>query len=159
MDKLKYLLFDWGDTLMADDPSQHTPMYKWDIVSAMSGVVETMPKLALKYTCIAASNAVESNADMMKLAFERVCIDQYFKHFLTSKELGASKPSIQFFEGILKMVGGSPKNSIMIGNDYIKDIVGAKNAGLSTILITTAKVDYPYADWVVSSFEELNNIL
>ncbi|MBQ8781414.1 MAG: HAD-IA family hydrolase [Oscillospiraceae bacterium] len=156
---ITHLIFDWGDTLMADDPNIKQAMYLWDKITVMQGVAEIMPYLHGKYVCTVGSNAGESDAIAMKKAFERVRLDGCFDYYFTSKELGARKPDTAFFDSIVRKLGTSAENAVMIGNDYAKDISGAKKAGLKTVLITAEKGAYPDADFVVKSFDEIKCIL
>lgn len=159
MENITHLVFDWGDTLMADDPNIKQAMYLWDKITVMHGVTETMPYLHGKYVCTVGSNAGESDALAMKKSFERVNLDGFFDYYFTSKELGARKPDTGFFESIVQKIGASAENAVMIGNDYEKDISGAKKAGLKTVLITTENGNYPDADFVVKSFDDIKCIL
>ncbi len=158
MENITHLIFDWGDTLMADDPNIKQAMYLWDKITVMQGVAETMPYLHGKYVCTVGSNAGESDALAMKKAFERVSLDSCFDYYFTSKELGARKPDTAFFESIAQKLGASAENAVMIGNDYEKDISGAKKVGLKTVLITEKNGNYPDADFVVKSFDEIKYI-
>lgn len=159
MNNIKYLIFDWGDTLMSDNPNDERAMCLWEEIKVMQGVTDVIPYLHSKYICTVGSNAGESDAIAMKKAFERVNLDSYFDYYFTSKELGARKPDIAFFENILQKLGASSENTVMIGNDYLKDISGAKKAGLKTVLITKLKQHFPEADYIVKSFGELMDIL
>jgi len=158
MKEIKCLIFDWGDTLMIDYPQYKGSMAFWGNVSPMIGVVETMPVLHKHYKCIVASNAGDSNAKLMKQAFERIALDKYFSEFITSKELNAAKPSIAFFQGIINIFKLSLNEVVMIGNDYERDITGAKNSGLKTVFITKETNTFPKADYVISSFDKLLDI-
>jgi len=158
MKKIKCLLFDWGDTLMVDYPQYEGAMAFWEKVSPMSGVAEVMPILYNHHECIVASNAGDSNAELMKQAFERIELDKYFSEFITSKELGATKPSPAFFQGIISMFNLSPGEVVMIGNDYDKDITGAKGIGLKTIFVTEEVGEFPNADYIISSFDKLLDV-
>ena len=159
MNQIKYLLFDWDDTLMIDYPEYEGSMAFWQKVSPMPDVSETMPLLHQHYKCIVASNAGDSNANLMKQAFERISLDKYFSGFITSKELGATKPSPAFFQGIIDMYRLQPHETVMVGNDYDKDIIGAKNMGIKTVLITKEQGDFPCADYVVCSFGSLVDVM
>jgi putative hydrolase of the HAD superfamily len=66
MNNIEWLLFDWGDTLMFDNPKNKGEMYLWPEIVLMSGVAETLPLLAQKYNCAVVSNASDSNAETMK---------------------------------------------------------------------------------------------
>jgi putative hydrolase of the HAD superfamily len=157
--KIKHLLFDWGDTLMVDDPELKTPMVTWDKVSACDGVLETMPLITEHVPCSVASNASDSDVTLMKKAFERVRLDSFLQCYFTSKELGCKKPNPLFFQNAAKLLGLHPNEVCMIGNNYESDIVGAKEAGLATVLITKSDGDYPAADYVIGEFAQLIKIL
>jgi putative hydrolase of the HAD superfamily len=156
---IKHLLFDWGDTLMVDDPKLTYPMAEWESVSACIGVSETLPKLAALMPCSVVSNASQSDGELMKKAFERVNLTFYLTHFLTPKEIKAYKPTPEFFINAAVLAGVNPIECCMIGNSYESDIVGAKQAGMTTILITKQKSDYHKADYVVEDFTKLLKII
>ncbi len=156
---IKYLFFDWGDTLMADYPQYSGAMVTWPQITPMKGVVEFLPKLSEKYKCVVVSNAVESDAALMKQAFEKVHLDNYFYLFITSKELGAKKPEPSFFKNALLRIGANTDEVIMIGNDYLRDIESAKAVGLGTILISDKDGIFPNADYVIKDFSQLYFLL
>lgn len=159
MNNIKYLLFDWGDTLMVDYPEYKGAMVNWEKVSPMPEVAETIPQISALYKCAVASNAVESNAELMKQAFARIGLDRYFSLFITSKELGAVKPASAFFERIACRLNLDISELCMIGNDYEKDISGAKNAGMKTIFITSQQSNFPHADYIIPTFGKIKDIL
>ena len=144
---------------MVDFPKYCGPMVAWSKVMPMPEVVETLPKIAKRFHCVVVSNATDSNAELMKQAFQRVELDSYFLLFITSKELGASKPQQEFFEGVADKLCCQVNEMCMIGNDYDKDIVGAKGVGIKTVLLSKKNCEYPLADFVISSFGELVSIL
>ena len=159
INNVRYLFFDWGDTLMVDYPQYSGAMATWPQITLMKGVIELLPQLSKKYKCVVLSNAVESDAGLMKQAFEKVNLDNYFCLFTTSKELGAKKPEKAFFKNALNRIGASADEVIMIGNDYEKDIESAKAVGLDTILISQQVGKFPSADYVIEDFSKLNFLL
>ena len=158
MPKIKWLLFDWGDTLMYDNPSYTGEMVLWPEIALMEGVLSTLPKLADEYQRVVVSNATDSNAATMKAAFERMGIDRYFSFFITSNEIGYKKPDERFFTANAEKLNTPMNELCMIGNDYQKDIVTPKKLSMKTVLITSAPGDYPSADHTVSRFDELISI-
>jgi putative hydrolase of the HAD superfamily len=156
---IKCLLFDWGDTLMVDDPKLTYPMAEWESVSACDGVTETLPKLAALMPCSVVSNASQSDGLMMKKAFERVNLSSCLTHFLTPNEINAHKPAPEFFINAAALVGANPLECCMIGNSYESDIVGAKQTGMKTVLITKQKGDFPKADYLTEDFTKLLEII
>jgi len=131
--QINTLIFDWGDTIMVDNPNLTSPMCDWENITFVPNAEYVVSKLACDYKLIVASNAGVSDAIKMKKAFERVGISKFFNSFYTSKELGSEKPNVLFFENILKNIGGNAKEFVMIGNSYEKDIIGAKKIGINTI--------------------------
>lgn len=153
--QIKWLLFDWGDTLMYDNPEYKGESYLWPDVQSMPGVAELMPELSKNYKCAVVSNAKDSNADTMKMAFERMNIEKYFSFFITSKEIGYNKPDERFFIEISYRLQTPLSELCMIGNDYEKDIVSSKRLGMKTILINQQDGEYPMADMRVKDFTSL----
>ncbi len=58
----------------------------------------------------------------------------YFDVILCSEEVGQSKPAKAVFDRALDMAGTTAEKSIMIGDSYQADIVGAENAGIKAVL-------------------------
>lgn len=52
-------------------------------------------------------------------------------HHAFSCEMGVMKPQKEFFWQCCEMMKAKPENTIMIGNSYTSDILGAQNAGLA----------------------------
>lgn len=159
--KIKAIIFDWGDTLMRDYKEYSGAMVNWPHVEIILGVKEALDKLNEKYICCVASNAGDSDVESMGKALERVDIRKYFKHLFTSNELGYSKPSLEFFYEISHRLNIEESNCIMIGNDYFKDIVPAKQVGMRTILLSEEmnKPIMTYTDVVITSMKELNSAI
>ena len=159
--KIKAIIFDWGDTLMRDFPQYKGAMAYWEKVEGVPGVEEALKKLSADYICCVASNAGESNAELMGVALNRIHIKNYFTHLFTSRELGVSKPDLEFFNQIIKKLNLTPAECIMVGNDYIKDIVPAKAIGLHTILYTDNwnHTIFDDADYVITSMNQLNEVI
>ncbi len=60
-------------------------------------------------------------------------LDTYFQEVITSESIGARKPSSVIFQHALSKAGASPDESIMIGDNYKADILGALNAGIDQV--------------------------
>ena len=56
---------------------------------------------------------------------------------ITSEEVGKEKPNKLIYDVALRKMKGNPEKSVMIGNKFKADAVGAVNAGLSAILINS----------------------
>lgn len=78
-----------------------------------------------------------SNAQKIFTAYELSMLDieKYFDGILISSDCGIKKPDLRFFKILLEKYNLRPEESIMIGNDSICDIAGAKKAGIDTYYI------------------------
>lgn len=58
---------------------------------------------------------------------------KYFNKIITSEDVGVKKPNPKIFQYALKQANAHPRESIMIGDNWEADIMGAKNVGLDVI--------------------------
>lgn len=159
---VKAMIFDWGDTLMRDFPDMQGPMAFWPVVAILDGVAEALKLLDGSLVCCVASNAGASDAELMGLALERAGIRVYFHHLFTSRELGAAKPDSRFFMEAANRIGVEPNECVMVGNDYVKDIVGARQAGLHTVWLdvdASGPAENRHAEYVIRSMAELPGVI
>lgn len=67
----------------------------------------------------------------------RLNVYSFFDAVITSEEVGAKKPDKLIFDVALRKMNGDPEKSIMIGNKFKEDALGAVNAGMSAILVNS----------------------
>jgi FMN phosphatase YigB (HAD superfamily) len=158
---LKALIFDWGDTVMRDFPECQGSMAEWEHVEWIPFIEDALKILYKKYICCIASNAGCSDTALMRKALERVGAEKYFHYFFTSKDLGYEKPDTRFFQEIANEIKIDPRDCLMIGNDYKKDISGAKAIGMKTIFFNEKKSigEFPDTDKMILSMKELNRVV
>lgn len=68
-------------------------------------------------------------------------LEKFFTSVILSEDAGINKPHKEFFDYAFQKTGAMPETTIMIGDNYRTDIVGAMNAGLDTILFNHWGVD------------------
>lgn len=153
---IKALIFDWGNTIMFDFGFDGQ-MWQWKKVAWIEGAENSLKKLKPMYINCIATGAYHSGAKDMIEALKRVGADQYFHHFFSAKDIGHKKPSPLFFQAIAENIGIKASECVMIGDSYEKDIIGAKNAGMKTILLNTNKdaKKFSNADFIINSMDEL----
>ena len=158
---IKAIIFDWGNTVMRDFPECKGPMAEWEHVEWIPFAEDALKVLHQKYICCIASNAGYSDTNAMRKALERVGADKYFLFFFTSKDLGYEKPDKRFFLKIAESIHVDPQQCLMIGNDYKKDICGAKAVGMITVFFNEKRISgkFPDADNIILSMQELIEIV
>lgn len=62
-------------------------------------------------------------------------IGHYFDFVLASADVGAAKPSARFYRMALDAAGVAPHEALMIGDSYHADVLGARSAGMSAVLL------------------------
>lgn len=83
-------------------------------------------------------------------------IDDLFDHIYISSEYETCKPDPRFFEICLQEQNINPETAIMVGNDGICDIQGARECGLKTLYIhsnISPKDDKADADYALESMD------
>jgi putative hydrolase of the HAD superfamily len=60
-------------------------------------------------------------------------IAHYFKHVITSEDLGVSKPHLRFFTATLHIIKANANECLVIGDDLEVDCEGAANAGIDSV--------------------------
>lgn len=91
-------------------------------------------------------------------------ITKYFDGIFISSDEGCKKPDLKFFRKLIDTCGIDPERAVMLGNDGICDIEGAKRAGLGTVYVhsdISPAEDAPDADYVLPQMdmEQIRKIL
>lgn len=84
-----------------------------------------------------------------------------FDTIILSEDAGANKPSKQFFDYALQLSGANKETTLMIGDNFNTDILGAKQFGLDTAFFNRFP-EYPAPEPVtfeVTALRELMEIL
>jgi len=67
----------------------------------------------------------------------RLNLHTFFDEVITSEEVKSEKPEKKIFEEAMARMGSSSENSVMIGNKFEVDIMGAVQAGMIAILVNS----------------------
>jgi putative hydrolase of the HAD superfamily len=109
--------------------------------------------------------ALVSNADVIECAaWNRSPVAPFFDVALFSCEVGLVKPDVEIYELCLQKLNEKPEDCLFVGDGGSNEFVGAKLAGLTTIMTTyIAETLWPHkldaikehADWVIKHLHEL----
>lgn len=126
MDKkpLRYpnVLFDWGDTVMYDNPALTTPMVEWQKIKVVEGIAEVVQYLhASGRRIILATSASVSDEGQIRGALARVELDLYFSQIYCFKNTHLQKNEA-FYHYVLNDLGISAADALMVGDSFEKDV-------------------------------------
>ena len=141
---IRALLFDWGNTIMVDF-NLPGPMCDWERVAWVDGAESALKQLKGKFPCYIASNAPQSDSTQVRKALEKVGAAVYFEKIYSSFDIGFEKPDKRFFEAIINELSLDPSEFVMIGDNYHKDIEGAKACGIRTIFLNIKGEKGPFS--------------
>ena len=126
------------------------------------GVKDALESLTGKYRlAVICNTGWHSGGTVMKL-LEDYGFPKYFTHFTFSNEAGIAKPHKHIFEYTLEKIGIEPVDAAHIGDSEYSDIIGAKKAGMKTILFTGINDRYRdnnTADISISNYDNLLEII
>jgi putative hydrolase of the HAD superfamily len=88
---------------------------------------------------------------------------KYFDKLFFSEEIKAHKPSREFFDTAIKSTNSKKKESIVIGDNFLADIEGAKNAGIDQVYFCLSKSTQENLSFIptytITHLSELKEIL
>lgn len=127
------ILFDWGDTVMRDDPASSVPMVEWPTVEAVEGIAEVLAQLhASGRTCILATSAAISDESQIRGALARADLDRYFSRIYCFKNTGLAKGEA-FYRHLLDNLGLPASSALMVGDSFEKDVLAPNGLGLFAV--------------------------
>jgi putative hydrolase of the HAD superfamily len=143
-----------ADRTLAVETGRKFRAYSTDYIRLYDGAAELLKTLKQQGKGV----YLLSNAQRIftEYELETLGLDVLFDRVFISSDYGCKKPDKRFFELMMEACSVKAEGAIMIGNDGICDIQGAKNVGLSTLYIRSnisPKEPLPEADYVL---EEMN---
>lgn len=99
-------------------------------------------------------------AEIQAVKMASADIAHYFDHVVTTQSANAKKPDPRIFEYALQASGAAVRESLMLGDNYEADILGANAVGLDTVFYDPNKerVLSP-ATYTIRHWRELKTIL
>lgn len=131
---MRWVVFDWGGTLMSEDGPLDIPMALWPEVHAIAGARETLEALVKAGHRVAlATNASVSPRSMIEVALGRVGLRDSVSEIFCYNEIGARKDSDEFWRAVLERLGADPAEVAMIGDSVEQDVVAPRRFGINAI--------------------------
>jgi HAD superfamily hydrolase (TIGR01549 family) len=139
---------------LADIDEYHRMMNVWEFVPAF--VVPTLTALRTAgYRLVVISNANGT----VRQAFRRLGLLDLVDLVVDSAEEGFEKPDRRLFEVALARCGAASDRALYVGDMYHVDVIGARAAGLTPILVDEANLRSDADCDRVASIAELLNLL
>lgn len=135
----RWLLCDWGGTVMEDSPAYLGPMVTWPVVTAVPQAVETIHALRADWRFALATNAGDSSPAQIEAALARVGLGGIFEHVFTPLTTGTYKPDRAFFQHALAALSIGPGNAVMVGDDLTNDVLGPRRAGIPAVWLSRGR--------------------
>jgi len=98
--------------------------------------------------------------EVQYIKLEKSKLIEYFDVIVCSDEVGKNKPARDVFDYAMYHAKAKPSESIMIGDDYLVDIVGAEKAGMQGILFDPKK-SYREGthEWTINNLNEIPGLI
>ena len=126
----------------------------------LPGAEEALKQLSKKYLLYLVSNG---NTYVQKSRLESAKIAPYFQNIFISQEMGATKPSKEYFQRCFEKIDAfDPGCAMIVGDSLTSDILGGKNAGIATCWVNpTHKNANPdiIPDYEIESIAQLEALL
>ena len=126
----------------------------------LPGAEEAVMALSKKYRLFLASNGT---AKVQAGRLTSANLYRFFERVYVSQELGANKPSVEFFERAFAQIPDFDKaKAIMVGDSLTSDIQGGIRAGIRTCWVNPAHLPQDSAirpDYEIESIAQLETLL
>jgi putative hydrolase of the HAD superfamily len=137
------VLFDWGDTVMKDDPASNVPMVEWETVEAVQGIEAVLAYLQSSgRRIVLATSATISDEAQIRAALGRAGLDKYFSRIFCFKNTGLPKGEA-FYHHILEALAIPASGALMVGDSLEKDVLEANRAGMYAIWFNPRSEETP----------------
>jgi len=159
--KIKHVFFDWSNTITSKGRAEE--LFKTHNKNCLNdGALELLEHLYSQNIPM----GIISNRDMDKGEFESHLTDmdmmKYFDNIILSSDGYRDKPHPDMFIQGIRDTELAPKYILYVGNNYIKDIMGAAENGYQTAYKINDKKGYSYndiANYKISDFKELIDLI
>lgn len=123
----------------------------------MPNAIETLDYLHPRYPMTIVTNGFD---EIQSTKLDSSGITSYFKSIVTSARAGHKKPAKEIFEFAMAESGFESHETLMIGDNLLTDIGGARNASLDTVYYNPNKIPHKeQTRYEIHDLKELRDIL
>ncbi len=151
-DALNYEISDELIDQISEDYIEYLPNNNFLI----EGTLEILNYLKPSYKLHIITNGFER---VQQVKLEKSNISSFFDVVVTSDSVGVKKPNAKVFEYALKEAGANKENSLMIGDSYEADVLGAQALDITPIYYNENNVPVESDVKSINSLLELKKIL
>lgn len=99
----------------------------------VEGAIELLNSLKGRYQLHIITNGFK---EVQGIKMKAAGIDHFFQEIINSEDAGVKKPDRGIYEFALQKANALPEHSIMIGDDWEADIIGARDFGIDQVFLT-----------------------
>jgi len=141
------VLFDWGDTVMYDDPSNTPPMVEWETIKVVDGISDLLTYLhSSGRRIILATSAAISDENQIRGALARVRLNTYFSHIYCFRNTNLPKGKA-FYRHILSDLQICASDALMIGDSFEKDVQIPNTLGVFALWFSSGSEQHQKNDF------------
>jgi putative hydrolase of the HAD superfamily len=140
---IRWVVFDWGDTLMSEAGPLDIPMAHWPAVHAIDDAAAVLSSLAERYRLAVATNAVVSDRALVERALERAALRQFIAELFCYRELGVKKAEPAFWDIVVARLAVRRDELVMIGDDLEQDVLAPRRAGIAAVWFNWKRAPHP----------------
>ena len=118
---------------------------------------DVLTYLKQKYKLHIITNGFE---EVQHIKLTKSGLSTFFNYIITSEKVGVKKPNVKIFDYALKKASVNKHQAVVIGDDLIADILGAKNAGIHQIYFNPNQIHHNEdLEFEISCLSQLKDLL
>ena len=126
---------DFSDDILVEQLQSYYVKESPEKAQLMPGAIEVLEHIWGRYELHIITNGFK---EVQNRKLENSKISHYFRNVIISEETGFQKPDVRIFRHAERESGSTPGNSLMIGDSFEADILGATRAGWDAIHLLEA---------------------
>lgn len=144
---ITHVIWDLGETLTTPPPNKtdFKPLNEYENIKLRPKVKDTLATIsAMNIGQAVLSNTANSDGDDVERLLEKLEVSRNFKYILGTKseltEGKPEKPNTEVFRKVLEALNVNAEETLMIGNNWDTDILGANTSGIHAVWISNPNV-------------------